>query len=255
MKKQIRLTFLILCSMLLLYSCGSDETVPPDVEVMPNYFPDAVGNRWGYQNSDGTQWTREIINEPNSQGEEYKVFVYRPPLSETEVGYLKPEQWRVTQNEVFFAVGEKLDRYIQNELPEIVKDEFVGLTLEIVIDPITPPDLVFLQEPLSSNRQWDALNVKRKGHIFLQNLGLLHIPFEVQISVKGAVVAEGPLETPAGNFDNTYQLEYQTEITHFVFEKTEITVQRQTVWFVPYVGIVKMEDELGVTTLIDYTVK
>ncbi len=255
MKNQIRLTFLILCSMLLLYSCGSDETAPPDVEVMPNYFPDAVGSRWGYQNPDGTQWTRETAKELDLRGEEYKIFVYRPPLSETEVDYLKPEQCRVTQNEVFFAVGEKLDRYIQNELPKIVKDEFVGLTLEIVIDPITAPDLVFLQEPLSSNRQWEALNVKRMGHIFLQNLGLLHIPFEVQVSVKGSVVAEGPLETPAGNFENAYQLEYQTEIAHFVFEKTEIAVQRQTVWFVPYVGIVKMEDERGVTTLIDYTVK
>ena len=241
--------------MLLLYSCGSDETAPPDMEGMPNYFPDAVGNRWVYQNPDGTQWTQEITNEQGPQEQVHKVFGYLPPLAETDVDYLKPEQCRVTQNEVFFGVGEKIDRYIQNELPKIVQNEFVGLKLEIAVDPITPPELVFLRKPLSSNLQWDALNVEHTGQIFLQNLGLLHIPFEVQVSVKGTVVAEEPLEIPAGTFENTYQLEYQTEIAHLVFEKTEITVRHQTVWFAPHVGIVKMKDERGVTTLIDYTVK
>ena len=77
--------------------------------------------------------------------------------------------------------------------------------------------------------------------------------FEVDVRIKGAVIAEVPLETPAGSFAQTYQIEYQTEIIQTLFSETETTQQRQTVWFAPYVGIVKIEDERGITELIAYT--
>ena len=252
----MRLPALVLCGILLLFGCNTDESaIPtePSEQLMPNYFPDAVGSRWVYQNADGTRWTREVTDERDSQGETYRTFAYTPPLTETEFDYLKPAVYRVTQNQVFFVAGERVDRYVQNEVSKAAQDEFAGLELNVAVAAISHPELIFFQFPLSVNAQWDALNVKVGGNISLQNLGILQIPFEVDMRVKGAVVSEGSLETPAGAFEKTYQIEYQTEITQTLFSEAETSRYSRTVWFAPHVGIVKIEDERGVTELIEYT--
>ena len=249
----MRLFSLILCGIFILFGCGSDETLPPIEPQMPNYFPDTVGSQWVYRNADGSEWTREIIDGANTHGVDYKVFTYTPPTSETELDSLKPDAFNVTDSQVFFIIGEKIDRYVQNEIPVLLQDEFEGLDLDIVIEPITHPEFVFFQLPLTPNFQWDAFNTDVNGSIVLQNLALLQFPFEVHTSVKGAVIAISSLETPVGSFEETYQIEYKTEITRTLFSESETTQQRQTVWFVPHVGIVKIEDEDGVTELIAYT--
>ena len=186
-------------------------------------------------------------------GEGFHGFVYTPVSSETELAPLKPDVFRVTDNQVLFGIGEKIDRYIQNVLPTWVADEFAGLELDIPIEPITHPEFVFCQLPLTPNFQWDVFHTNVNGSIVLQNLALLQFPFEVQVSVKGEIVALSPLETPAGSFAETYQIAYKTEITRTLFSEVETTQQRETVWFAPHVGIVKIEDESGVMELIAYT--
>lgn len=250
----MRLTSLMLCGIFILFGCGSDETSAP-IEQMPNYFPDAVGSRWVYRHPDGSEWTRGVIDGTNTHGVGYKVFTYTPPISETALNnHLKPDAFRVTDSQVFFIIGEKVDRYVQNEIPILVQDEFEGLELDITVVPITHPEFVFFQSPLTPSFQWDAFNTNVNGSIVLQNLVLLQFPFEVNVSVKGEVVAVGSLETPAGRFEEAYQIEYQTEIARTLLAaEAETTQLYQTVWFVPYVGIVKIEDEHGVTELIAYT--
>ena len=220
---------------------------------MPNYFPDTVGSRWVYRNADGSEWSREVTDGNSIHGEGFQVFTYTPPVPETEFDSLKPSAFRVTDSQVLFGIGEKMDRYVQNELPASVADEFAGLELDITVEPITYPEFVFCQLPLTVNFQWDTFNTNVNGSIVLQNLVLLQFPFEVQVSVNGEVVAVGSLETPAGSFEETYQIEYRTEITQTLFSEAETMQQRQTVWFVPHVGIVKIENESGVTELIAYT--
>ena len=57
--------FFTVCGiLLLLFGCGSDETSEL-IEVMPNYFPDAVGSRWVYLYSDGIQGATEVNDEIN----------------------------------------------------------------------------------------------------------------------------------------------------------------------------------------------
>lgn len=248
----MRLIPLMLCSIFILFGCGSDET-PAPIEQMPNYFPDAVGSRWTYRNPDGSEWTREIINGTDTDSVGYKVFTYTPPVSETALNHLKPDAFRVTDGQVFFVIGEKVDRYVQNEIPILVQDEFEGLELDITVVPITHPEFVFFQLPLTPSFQWDAFRTNVNGSIVLQNLLLLQFPFEVHVSVKGEVVAVGSLETPAGSFEETYRIEYKAEIIHTLFSEAETTQQHQTVWFTPHVGIVKIEDEGGITELIAYT--
>lgn len=249
----MRLISLILCGIFILFGCGSDETPAPIAQQMPNYFPDTVGSRWVYRNADGSEWSREVTDENSIHGEGFQVFSYTPVSSETELDYLKSDVFRVTDSQVLFGIGENIDRYVQNELPASVADEFAGLELDINVEPITHPEFVFCQLPLTVDFQWDAFRTHVNGSIVLQNLVLLQFPFEVQVSVKGEVVAVGPLETPAESFEEAYQIEYKTEITQTLFSEAETTQQHQTVWFVPHVGIVKIEDERGITELIAYT--
>ena len=248
----MRPTSLILCVIFILFGCGSDE-IPPPIEQMPNYFPDAIGSRWIYRNSDGSQWTREVSGETDINGKHYRIFKDTPQLAEAELDFLNSTYYRVTPNAVLFTVSEQVTDYVQTELPKAVQDEFAGLELTIAVEPFAHPELVFLQIPLVPHFGWDALNVKVNGNIILQNLVLLQIPFEVHISVKAEVVAEGPLETPTGNFEKTYRIEYQTEITQTLFSGDETIQQKQTLWFAPHVGIVKVEDEYGTTELIEYS--
>ena len=247
----MRLTSLILCAIFILFGCGSDDT-PAPMERKPSYFPDAVGSRWVYRNSDGLQWTREVSGETNIDGKDYRIFEDMLPIQTTEFDLLKSIYHRVTSNQVLSVVGEQIEHYVQTELPIAVQEEFAGLELTAVVEPISYPELVLLQTPLIPNLQWDAFNVKVEGNIILQNLALLQIPFEVHISVKVAVVAERPLETPIENFGQTYRIEYQTEITRTLFSGDETINHNLTVWFVPHVGIVKTENEDGLTELIEY---
>ncbi|MCY3724797.1 MAG: hypothetical protein OXG97_21480 [Candidatus Poribacteria bacterium] len=248
----MRLILFMLCSILLLSGCGSDET-PAPVEQMPNYFPDGIGSRWIYKNSDGHQWTREVSGEANIEGKDYRIFKDTPPLAGTALDFLNSTYYRVTPNAVIFTVSQQVTDYLQTELPKAVQDEFAGLELTVAVEPFAQPELVFLQIPLAPNFQWDALNIKVRGNIILQNLVLLQIPFEAHIRVKAEIVAESPLETPAGNFEKTYRIEYQTEITHTLFSADETIQGKQTIWFGPHVGVVKIEDEDGVTELAEYT--
>ena len=251
----MRLIFFTVCgTLLLLFGCGSDEMLEP-MEVVPNYFPDAVGSRWVYLYSDGIQGATEVNDEINIDGKNYRTLKETPPNAETDFDLLKPISYRVTENQILFAIGGEIDHYVQNEIPASVQDDFTGLDLSVTVEPISSPELVFLQFPPSPSFQWDALNMQINGSIILQNIALLQFPFEVVIRITGEVVAEGPLETPAGNFEKTYQLEYQTEITQTLFSETKTTAHSQTIWFVPHVGIAKTENELGGSELIEYSVK
>lgn len=248
------LTSLMLCAIFTLFGCGSDET-PTPIEPKPNYFPDAVGSRWIYRNSDGLQWTREVSGETEIEGKAYRIFTDTPPTQEIEFDFLKSIYHRVTPNQILSVVGEKVEHFIETELPKAVQDEFAGLELTAVVVPIAYPELVLLQTALIPNLQWEAFNIKVEGSIILQNLVLLQIPFEVLISVKAEVVAESSLEMSAGNFAQAYQIEYKTEITRTLFSGDETITHHLTVWFAPHVGIVKTENEHGTTELIEYTLQ
>lgn len=249
----MRLISLILCAVFVVFGCGSDETPTPIEQTPPNYFPDAVGSSWVYRDANGYEWTREITDGYSTEEGDYQLFTYTQPSADDELDYLRPNAFRVAENWVFFAIGEKVDLYIENELPVLVQDEFSGLELDIALDPTSHPEFIFFQFPLSLNTEWNAFNTKVNGSLILQNLVLLQIPLEAEVGIMGKVVTKTPLETPAGSFDSAFQIEYEIEFTHTLFPEAEVVRQHQTIWFVPHVGIVKIKNESGVTDLISYT--
>lgn len=243
-----------LCSVLLLISCGSDE-IPVPVETRPNYFPDTPGSKWVYRNSDGQEWTREIIERKDTLGNNHQIFNYTPTDSETGTDILKLTSFQATQNNILLDVNDKINQYIQTELPQSVQDNFTGLDIDVATEPVSYPDLVYLHLPLTTDLHWEAMDVKVQGNLILQDLTLLQIPFEATINTMAVVLGQSQIETPAGTFEDTYQIEYQIETTHKVLSEEDATTQKHSIWFTPHVGIVKLEDSSGVSELVEYTLK
>ena len=129
---------------------------------------------------------------------------YTPPVSsETELNYLKPEVLSALQiAKSLFIIGEKIDRYVQNVNPcfgSRMNSSWFGTrycnrtahTSRIRLLPVAV-DSQFPVGCLQHEYQWK--------HCFAEPLVLLQFPFEVNVSVKGEVIAVGSLETPAGTF-------------------------------------------------------
>lgn len=250
----MRLLLLTISSVWLLLACGSDE-IPDPTETKPNYFPDAIGSKWVYRNADGSEWTREVIDRNGSQVGDYLTFNYYPSTAETEIDFLSPTFFSINENQILFDVEKQIDRYIHTDLLTLAKDEFQGLEVDVTLEPISDPNLFFFQIPLTITSQWSALNVSVNGNITLQNLSLLKFPFNVHFLIEGKVVSEESIETPAGRFETTFKVNYNIKIMHTVLSNEVLTRSDQIIWYVPHVGMVKIENENGVTELTEYIVK
>ena len=97
---RMRLTSLMLCAIFILFGCGADETLTPIEQRMPNYFPDAVGSNWVYRNANGSEWTREITDGYSTEAGDYQLFTYTQLSADNKLDYLKPNAFRVAQNQV-----------------------------------------------------------------------------------------------------------------------------------------------------------
>ncbi len=258
----VKFTKLLLCGVcvLVLAGCGADtleeeenETVltPTEKKRIPNYYPNAIGNRWVYRHSDGSQWTREVTRERALAGRIYRVFDYTPPIEDTEFDYLRIPSYRITPHRVLFFVGEEINRYFETELKTELEAIFAEDNTKIHVNAISGNELIFFRIPPTG--RWDVLDLKIKGNIIFVDFNQ-GVPFEIHFLIKGAAVGSDVIQTPAGTFETTSKIEYDLQITTTVGEEEETITKRQTdtIWLAPDVGMVKMENENGTTELIEY---
>ncbi len=255
----MKLIAFLLCGILvLLTGCGSDESVSLSQSTelsIPNYFPDELGSRWVYSGPDGKQWVREVTHERTIGENVYRVFTYTPPLEDVTFNLLRISQYRVTQNRVLTFV-EDIDRYVKAKAPEFqVQGAFGRIEFEVQVDSISERELVFYRIPPTPNVQWGVLDVKVERRVLLQGLELLQLAFEMHLRIEGTVVGTPKtVQTPAGTFENTYKIEYRSGYTFFIIDEEVATPEvTDTVWLAPHVGIVRFENERGITELVDYT--
>ena len=257
----VKFTTLFLCGVLVLAlaGCGTDtieeaeenETIltPTPERRVPDYYPNAIGNRWVYRHSDGSQWTREVTRERVLAGRTYRVFDYTPPIEDTEFDYLRVPSYRITPHRVLFFVGEEINNYFEHDLKTQLEDIFAEDNTRIHVNAISGNELIFFRIPPTG--KWDVLDLKIKGNIIFVDFNQA-LPFEIHFLIKGAVIGSEVIETPAGIFETTSKIQYDLQITTTV-EDEEDTTSRQTdtIWLAPDVGIVKIENENGTTELIE----
>ncbi len=247
----MRFFLLTIYCITMFVACSSDKD-PEPTEFKPNYFPDAVGTRWVYQTPDELLWTWSVADDITTNNILFQKIDFIPEMTGNELDILIPSSFRVTQNQVFFRVDERINNYLQNGLPKVVEDEFTGLEISVNSDTELYPELLFLHTPLTLNSQWDALNTNITGNLILQDLVLLQFAFDVHINVHCKVLDQNVIHTSAGTFENAFQIQYETDITHLVLSNEETVIDTKLIWFVPNIGIVRIEDDEGITELIEY---
>lgn len=192
MHRTRRIAFLL--SIFLILGCGGEETVnKPIIETVgdknsnstsPNYFPIAVGNRWVYRNTDGSEWTREVAEIDFVNRHDFLLFYMdNPPLEENEEAgqfvfvkapsYFVKSEWIVrpiSLKELQYKIGRTIE--VPYKIRKTVHGIFNGIELNTryqfvgsrtyKIHGLERGDFSLLASPLVPGKTWKALDTRHK---------------------------------------------------------------------------------------------
>ncbi len=230
-----------------------------DKEEAVNYFPATLDSYWVYEDQDGNELKRTVIEGEEIAGEIYKAFNYEPELKEWEnfIKYICPELFRINDKEITLSVKEGIEKAVKAQLTKELDFLFqaaaqAGLpidevpTFDVTVE--AEDSMSLLIKPTVANEEWDVIKIN--ANIEVTQNGEVQGTVDYTIVETGIVLGTETVETAAGTFDNCLKVQYQTETTViFTPEKGNEgnppgeTVT--TVWFAPNVGIVKIHEKTG----------
>ena len=160
----------------LLLVFGFSAALIADESEVTQYFPGTLGSYWVYVDPDGNELTRRAIEGEEIAEEIYHGFEYEPTL-ESWIDYdyhIHPNLYQVDEEGVTFLVGDEARRAVQARLAKEV-----ALLLEMMVAEVSPEvgtdlNLLYVIEveaqdgfymlPTSgtSNKKWDAMQIKAK---------------------------------------------------------------------------------------------
>lgn len=243
-------TTIILILSLCMPLFGKEEAV--------NYFPSTLGSYWVYEDQDGDELKRTVIEGEEIAGEIYNAFNYEPELKDWEnfIKYICPELFRINDKEITLSVKEGIEKAVKAQLTKELDALFQaavqdGLpideapTFDITVE--TEDKLSLLIKPTVANEEWDVTKINANIKV-IQN-GELQGTLDYTIIETGIVLGTETVETAAGTFENCLKVHYQTETTAILTpDESEMDPPGETVttvWFAPNVGIVKIHEKTG----------
>ena len=250
-------------ALLLILGCGDGEEgikavgVVKPVEEPPNYYPNAIGSRWVYRNADGFEWAREVTEVEEIGLYLYHVFNYDPSIEEARFNFLKTPSYRITRNRVLFFVGDEIDLAYKQDLMDFLQTSYQEFgDIKINVNAVSQEELIFFRIPPARGIRWEVINMKASGNVIFRDQGNFILPFEINWVNTGIVTSLESVETPAGTFEDCFKIQYDSKVTAVVNEEEEelLRTEVQSIWLAPEVGMVKIEDEDGITELIEYNV-
>ena len=259
----LRAVFHLPIFLLLPLGCGdSEERVAPaevvkPVEQPPNYYPNTIGSRWVYRNPDSFEWAREVTETTEIGLHLYHVFDYDPPIEDTRFNFLKTPSYRITRNRVLFFVGDEIDRAYKQDLTDFLRASYQEFgNIKINVNAVSQEELVFFRIPPARGIRWEVIDMKASGNVIFRDQGNFILPFEINWVNTGIVTRLESVETPAGTFEDCFKIRYDSKVTAVVNEEEEelLRAEVQNIWLAPEVGMVKIEDEDGITELIEYSI-
>ena len=204
-----------------------------------DYFPDAVGSYWTYQDQDGNELTRYAIEPEEIEGETYGAFSYEPPLKNWAdfEHYVQPYTYRVDDEWVAFFVGTETENAFKavktQQMEEIIslsreaiQQEAAadGLNISVEIDydvEVESQDYFYLlPTPATFNEEWTALALNVTVSMTTEFKGMPEIPgVPTKLTVDryttlvetGNVTGTETVETPAGTFEDCLVIAYRTD--------------------------------------------
>ncbi len=225
-------------------------------EKADTYFPHAIASYWVYEDPDGNELTRRVIENKEIDRETYHAFSYEPTLEEwADYDYrIHPHLYQVGEERVTFWVGDDVEKALKARLTKEVEafGEIHAANFDLLYDIEVEAQDGFYVLPTSVtfNEKWDAAQIKAK-------ITLTPDPpqdpeemiLEFTIVETGKVLGTENVETPAGTFEDCLKIEYRTATEVAIFPQDEDEESNPpgesvtTLWVAPNVGIVKFHQE------------
>ncbi len=231
-------------------------------EKTDTYFPHTQGSYWIYEDQDGNELTRRVIENKDIDGETYHAFSYEPALADW-VGYdyhIHPYLYQVGEERVTFWVADDAKKAVEARFTKEVEVfrkllQTEGLDLLYSVEAETQDPLYVLPTSVTSNKTWDAMRIKAKVTMRPDPpRDPEEITLDFTIVETGKVLGTENVETPAGIFEDCLKIEYRTKTEVAAFPPApegELHLPGEsvtTLWVAPNIGIVKfhkkMEDVL-----------
>ena len=243
----------------LLLVFGLSAVLMGDAAETTQYFPETLGSYWVYEDQNGNELTRRVVEGKEITGEMYHAFSYEPALEDpADYDYhIHPNFYRIGAEKVTFWVGDEVEKAVKARLTKemeaflkILEQMGAPFTMLYKVETEAQDPFYVLPIPVTFNEKWQATQIKAK---------ITMTPFppqdppeaaiEFTIVETGTVVGTENVETPAGIFEDCLKIEYRTE-TEMEVSSPELGFGSETpgesfttLWVAPNIGIVKFHQK------------
>ncbi len=216
------------CFILLMSGCGEqaiDNPLGGSVKVAPIstiYYPMTVGNRWVYQNPDGSAWTQEVTNAGFLDAQQFAhSFSHNLVIEEGTLDFSRAPLYIATPDrivrpikagEIGTTARQEIDipitiriRIVDNN-GNMMRFGFLG-PRTYTIDRLERSHFTFLKPPLVPGKTWQVINIGRRGsHVI--HASFSHV-LEAHSLISSRIIEElQTVVTPAGRFEGCLEIEY-----------------------------------------------
>ena len=273
LKETLRM-FKKLCPLLIFFLSFYFSTNLIGKESTQKYFPSPLGSLWVYEDQDGKELTRRVIEGEEIAGKTYHGSSYEPVL-ENWIDfnrYVQLSLFNVGEEWITFLVEDEIKKAVKarltNEMEifsKLAKNSIenhstpeLDLTVELNYDVAVETEDRFNLLPVqtSPNEEWDATQIYAKitmkfdiqGLPDFQNAAEVpEIVLNFSIIETGKILGTESVKTPAGTFEDCLKVEFKTETEMITSQPTPAEdlpgESVTTLWFAPNVGIVKFYQE------------
>ena len=243
----------------LLLVFGVSAVLMGDAAETIQYFPETLGSYWVYEDPDGNELTRRVVEGKEIGEEMYHAFSYEPALKDSANYdyHIHPNFYRIGEEKVTFWVGDEVEKTVKAHLTKemeaflkILEKMGAPFIMLYKIETEAQDPFYVLPMPVTFNEKWKATQIKAK--ITMQPVPPQDPPeatIEFTIVETGTVVGTENVETPAGTFEDCLKIEYRTE-TKVEVSSAELGFGSETpgesfttLWVAPNIGIVKFHQK------------
>ena len=243
----------------LLLVFGLSAMLMGDASETTQYFPETLGSYWVYEDQDGNELTRRVVEGKEIAGEMYHGFNYEPALKDSANYdyHIHPNFYRIGEEKITFWVADEVEKAVKAHLTKeteafqkILQKMGAPFIMLYNIEIEAQDPFYVLPIPVTFNEKWKATEIKVK--ITMQPVPPQDPPkatIEFTIVETGTVVGTENVETPAGTFEDCLKIEYRTE-TEVEVSSSELGFGSETpgesfttLWVAPNIGIVKFHQK------------
>ncbi|MDE0089127.1 MAG: hypothetical protein OXU23_25645 [Candidatus Poribacteria bacterium] len=263
-----------LCPLLIFFLSFYFSSTLIGNESTHKYFPSTLGSFWVYEDQDGNEFTRQIIETEEITGETYYNFSYEPVLEDWKDfhRYMHLSLFNVGEEWITFVVGDEIKKAVKARLTEEMETfsklakrslenntpSDLNLTVDFnySVEVEAEDDFNLLPTQTSSDEEWEATQINAKITMkfdiqgvpdFQDAAEIPEITLDFSIIETGKILGTETVETPVGTFEDCLKIEFKTEtkmITSQPAAAEDLPGESvTTLWFAPNVGIVKFQQK------------